>query len=101
MPYYLALVFIVLVAGGDSWACFEISAQELALVEANPICRWLIRTGGAELLVSSKVVGTAAVIGIVQELKARGYRHLRLVMSALLTAQLLVVGSYIVRYSLE
>lgn len=101
MPYYIVLLFIVLVAGGDSWACFQTSADELALLEANPICRLLIRAGGAELLVSAKVVGTAAVVGVVQELKARGYRHLRLVVGALAATQLVVVWSYVVRYALE
>lgn len=101
MPYYLVLLFIVLVSGADSWACFQIDPEELAFLEANPICRVLIRAGGAELLVSAKVVGTAAVVAATQELRARGYRHLWLVMASLFVCQIIVVASYIVLYSLE
>jgi hypothetical protein len=98
MPYYLAMLFILVVSGVDSWFCFQISPDELKSLEVNPICKQLLDVGGADLLVSSKVVGTAIVAAALQELKFKKYKHLWLVIWSLILVQSTVMLSYLVLF---
>jgi len=95
MPYWVALIFVVAVSGVDSWMCFQSEPDTLKAIELNPVCRYLLDQGGVEMLVSVKLVGTSTVVMAVQELKAKGYRHLKSVLLSLVFVQMVVVGSYV------
>ena len=98
MPYWTAMMFVILVSGLDSWVCFQSDPDALRSLEMNPIGQQLLEQGGAELLVTAKLVGTATVAVLVQEMKARGYRYLGVVLGSLVAIQLVVVGSILIYY---
>ena len=98
MRYYSMLMFVIAISGLDSWMCFQFDQDALQSLELNPICKRIIGRGGAELLVSTKVVGTATVVAVIQEMKSRSYRYREAVMYSLVAVQLLVLGSYVVYY---
>ena len=82
---FCAILFVSLV---DTW--FASMNEYILLVEANPLCEWLIRLapGSCGYFVAGKILGTILVMLALYGLLRFKYRHARLVIAAVALFQL-------------
>ena len=96
IPFWLAMIVIAGISAFDSYMS-TLAGASLGPMELNPMAKYLINLDGGRvaLLVGCKTFGTAFALLVCASMRHARYKHLSVVIWALIIVQLGVLCSYI------
>jgi hypothetical protein len=95
-PFWLAMIVIAGISAFDSYMS-AIAGASLGPLELNPMAKYLINLDGGRvaLLVGCKTFGTAFAMLVCASMRHARYKHMGVVIWALILVQIGVLCSYI------